>query len=154
MAGDDVGMAEQRQKEGLVRPTAVDDHPRLRKGPGQASPGFLPVVTPSEDLGDHGVVVRRDLIPLGDAGVDPDARAGRRAKPTDVAGGRRELAVGVFGVQAGLDGMTGCGRRVAGDALAASDRDLELDQVEAGRELGHGVLDLETGVHLHEVEST
>ena len=39
---------------------------------------------------------------------------------------------------------------VTGSALALRDRELQVDQVESGDELGDGVLDLESGVHLEE----
>ena len=45
------------------------------------------------------------------------------------------------------------GRRLAVEAAAPGHLDLQLDQVEPGGQLGHRVLDLEAGVHLHEVEA-
>ena len=39
-----------------------------------------------------------------------------------------------------------------GEALARSDLDLRLDEIDAGHELGDRVLDLDAGVHLQEVE--
>ncbi len=92
--------------------------------------------------------------------VDPDALAGP-SHQAGRAGLGQEAAEGVLGVDPGLDGMPvdrevllrqreGCARR---------DPELLLDQVErpAGRArrdhgLGDGVLDLEPGVHLQEVE--
>ena len=42
--------------------------------------------------------------------------------------------------------------RIDRQALAAGDADLPLDEVDAGDELGHRVLDLQARVHLEEVE--
>ena len=38
------------------------------------------------------------------------------------------------------------------EGLAGGDAELQLDEVDAGDQLGDGVLDLEAGVHLEEVE--
>ncbi len=40
-----------------------------------------------------------------------------------------------------------------GEGLALGDADLEMDEVVAGDEFGDGMFDLETGVHLEEVEA-
>jgi hypothetical protein len=40
----------------------------------------------------------------------------------------------------------------SGSGLAFGDEDLQVDEVEAGDELGDGMLDLEAGVHFEEVE--
>ena len=44
-------------------------------------------------------------------------------------------------------------RRVALEPPAGGDVELKLDQVEPGRHLGHRVLHLKAGVHLHEREA-
>ena len=62
-----------------------------------------PVPTPGDDLGDHRVVVRRDLVTGRDAGVHPDAGPGRQGQQLDLARRRRETVVGVLGVEPGLD---------------------------------------------------
>ncbi len=61
----------------------------------------------------------------------------------------------VLGVQARLDCMPGHlrGLRLVRERLARRDPQLELHQVQAGDELGDGVLDLEPGVDLKEVEA-
>ena len=74
-----------------------------------------------------------------------------RSLPVD---GRKSVRR-ILGVEPGLD-------RVARErelllalrqGLAPGDPELPLDQVGAGHELGHRMLDLEAGVHLHEVEA-
>ena len=72
----------------------------------------------------------------------------------DQAGARLEVAIRVFGVDSAFD------RGPAADdvgllerqPLAGGDADLRLDQVDAGNHLGHGVLDLDAGVDLDEIE--
>ena len=44
-----------------------------------------------------------DLVALGDAGIDPDAVAGRPSKALDAPGRRQEAVLGVLGVEADLD---------------------------------------------------
>jgi hypothetical protein len=66
-------------------------------------------------------------------------------------GSRGELAVGILGVESRLEGVARCRRWIAVESSAPGHLDLQLDQVEPGGQLGDGVLDLEAGVHLHEV---
>ena len=75
-------------------------------------------------------------------------------RPSIVPGRRLEVACRVLGVDAALDRRA----RAVGDVsliaqrLAGGDADLLLHEVDAGHHLGHRVLDLDAGVHLHEVE--
>jgi hypothetical protein len=66
----------------------------------------------------------------------------------------RKPAGGVLGVDAHLDGVAVQADVVLRERqrLAGCHPELLLDEVEAGDELGHGVLDLQAGVHLHEEE--
>ena len=73
-------------------------------------------------------------------------------QPRDPAGRGREVAVGVLGVQPGLDGVPALGRRLAVEPAAGRHVQLRLDQVEAGGDLGDRVLDLQPGVDLEEGE--
>ena len=70
------------------------------------------------------------------------------------AGRRQEVAVGVLGIEADLDGMAVDAKLILRQRQPAAGRDHELpfDQVLAGDRLGHRMLDLQAGVHLHEVE--
>ena len=61
----------------------------------------------------------------------------------------------ILGIEPDLDRRARRGRGIgAGERLALSHGELESDEVEAGRQLGDRVLDLETGVHLEEPEAT
>ena len=86
-------------------------------------------------------------------GVDADAGPARHAERVDHAGRRRER-LGVLGVDAALDGVA-VERHVPlleRQALPRRDPDLFLDDVDAGDELGHRVLDLDARVDLEEEE--
>ena len=82
-------------------------------------------------------------------------RLGRRGEVMDAPGGRQEAVRGVLGVNARF-------QRMAANAdvllrqrqrFARGDAQLPLDQIEAGDHLGHRVLDLQAGVHFHEIKS-
>jgi len=109
-----------------------------------------------DQLGDHRVVVHRDLAALVHAGVDAHLarRLGRREELDQPAGGRQETAERIFGVDAALHRPAvklevGLLER---QLLAGGDADHQLDEVDPGDALGDRVLDLQAGVHLEEVE--
>ncbi len=119
-------------------------HPRDR---------FLAIAAVHDDLGDHRVVVRRNRALGVRGGVDAHAGAAGDAERVDGAGRRHERDR-IFGVDAALDGVPGEGdlALLERQALAGRDADLLLDDVDAGHPLGDRVLDLDAGVHFHEVE--
>ena len=80
------------------------------------------------------------------------ARADGNVDAVNRAGLRLPVLGGVLGVEPGLDRRAVRGRRFGVQAAAVGDRDLQLDQVEAGGLLGDRVLDLQPGVHLQEEE--
>ena len=71
------------------------------------------------------------------------------------AGGRQEPARGVLGIDARLEGVAGERDLVLRlrQLLAGGDAQLPFDEVEPGHHLGHRMLDLKPGVHLHEPEA-
>ena len=75
-----------------------------------------------------------------------------RANSVDAPRRRGEVAVGVLGVEPGLDRVAELGRRLALEPPAPSDVQLQLHEVEPGGELGDRVLDLQPGVDLEEGE--
>ena len=103
-----------------------------------------------DDLAEHRVVVNANVT----AGDDADIRAHRR-RHVDRAqrpGRRQEVALGILRAQPDLDRPAPLRRRGL-HALAARDADLLADQIEAGRQLGDRMLDLEPRVDLEEVEA-
>jgi hypothetical protein len=67
---------------------------------------------------------------------------------------RQETACRIFGVEPQLDRVAVQPQLVLRERqrLATGDAQLPLDEVEAGDHLGHRMLDLQPGVHLHEIE--
>ena len=117
---------------------------------------LVAILPAGDELGNHGIVVDGDLPAFVDAGIDAHALAvrGRRDVADEPPHGGQELAVRVLRVDAALDRPA-----VLLDVLlaqrqplAGGDADHRLDEVDAGRELRHRVLDLEPRVHLEEIE--
>ncbi len=141
---------EQVEQEASIGGAAFDDHGGLGQGPPQPDERLAAVTTPAGQLGDHGVEFGRDVVPLDHARVDSDAWPGGQAKQGDGTGRRREVVLGVLGVDPHFDGMAHAGRGMAFEPPALGDVELRLDQIEPGCGLGDGVLDLQPGVDLQE----
>ena len=104
-----------------------------------------------DQLGEHRVVVAGDLAAFGHARVDPDEGAARLPVAGDPARARQEVAAGILRVDPALDRVAArLGLEV--ERLAHRDPQLQRHEVEAGDHLRHGVLHLQAGVHLQEVE--
>ena len=153
VAGAHLRPLQQVEQERPVRRAAVDDDGHLRERPVQPGQRFVAVATGGDDLGDHRVVLRRDDIALAHAGVDPDARADRQREDLDRAGRGGERSLRVLGVEAGLDRVALGRRRLALQPASGRDVQLQLDEIEPGRQLGDRVLDLQARVDLEEREA-
>ena len=73
----------------------------------------------------------------------------------ELAGGWQEATLRVFGIKPCLDRMAG-DREIGlreGQLAASRDMKLKLDQIKPRDRLSHGVLDLQAGVHFHEIEA-
>ena len=88
-------------------------------------------------------------------GVAPEGHVRRPARDLQRPGGRQEIGVRVLGADARLDRVAVDLQVVLGQRhrLAGGHAQLPLDEVQPGDRLGHRVLDLQPGVHLHEVEA-
>ena len=147
LVGEDDDVSAQRRRD------ALDGRlfDRAQHAPSRA----FAIGRPHDELGDEVVVVLGDRVARDVPGVEAHARTRRLIKARDGAGRRNELTVGgIFGVDAHFDRVTVVGDVVLGEVerLAGGDAQLPLDEVEPGHELGDGVLDLETRVHLEEEE--
>ena len=99
--------------------------------------------------------MRRDRVALLDPGVDANVLRDRRGHEMHEPAGRgKEARARVLGVDARLDRVAVDRELVLAqrELLAGGDPELPLDEIDAGDHLGHRMLDLEAGVHLHEVE--
>ena len=113
-----------------------------------------------DELGDHRIVVERDFAALGDAGVVAHRHAvvlafGGRTIAHQASDRRRKIAIGILGIDAAFD-RPAVELDVAlleRELLAGRDADHLLDEIDAGDELGHRVLDLQPRVHFQEIEA-
>ena len=106
-----------------------------------------------DQLGDHRVIIRRDLVPGVKPGIDPHVHAAGRVIGADLAGRGRE-GPGIFGVDPALDRVALELDVLLGDRqrLAIGNADLLAHQVHAGDRFGNGVFHLQAGVHFDEIE--
>ena len=108
---------------------------------------------PRDHLGQHGVVVGRHGIAIAITGIDPQAVDGiGRAPGPDPADRRHEILLRVFRIDPRLDGVAVQLDLVLRQRQLFAERhpQLPLHQVDAGDQFGHGMLDLQAGVHLDE----
>ena len=136
-----------------------------------ARESMRPILTPDDQLRDHRVVVRRDLITGAHAGIDAHRcgivkpvvvvvaskfdGAGLR-QMQDSSGRRQESFVGILGIDARFERVT-TNRKLllqirdhVVQRFAVGHAQLPFDQVVAGDHLGDRMLDLQPRVHLHE----
>ena len=143
-AGPHLGLAHEPAQE-----RQVGDHARDARGVergGEAVEGLVARGAVCDQLGDHRVVARGDLVAGADAKVDADAVGQVELAQEADAGQERER---VLGVQAHLDRVA-ARRRRGGHVAAVGDADHLRDQVDARDELGDRVLDLDARVQLEE----
>ena len=148
-----VGVGQQVGQKAAVVTQAQER--RVRKRGAQAADGVAPVPAIGYDLGHHRVVIGRHGVAFLQAVVDAHATARQNLglPPEHPPGLRRKTGVGVFGVQARLDGVAGkadVGLRQR-QRLACGHAQLPLHQVQPGNEFGHRVFHLQPGVHLQKV---
>ena len=154
LAGAQLGAAEQLEQEALVRRPLVDHRPACRRARGAAARSPRARVAPWAMIfaiieSNSGGTVSPSATPVSTR--TPGPLGSRRQR--DPAGGGREAARRVLGVQARLDGVAARRRRVALEPPAGGDVQLQLDEVGAGDRLGDRVLHLQPRVDLHEREA-
>ena len=143
----------QVQQKCFVAGSALDDDNAFAEHPLQPRKCFPTVLSIGNDLGDHGIELRGDGIAYRHTGVNAHPGAGRKPEPLNRPGGRCETVFRIFGVQPHFNRVTSCPGRFSFQASAASDVNLQLDEVATGRALGHRMFDLQPGIHLHEGEA-
>ena len=149
-------VAESRQRRQRMQESRVGarsgDHGALQTLC-EPSDGLRAVDAVRDQLGDHGIVERRDHGAGLHAGIDTQPIAFRNIEADDRTRRRHEAAGGVLRVEARLDGVP---RHLdlplaQRQLLAARNPQLPFDEVEPGDRLGHRMLHLQAGVHLDEV---
>src|SRR5258706_2257936 len=149
--GAHIRMRKQRRKEGNVGDDAANIgflkpaiKPLNRGGAGRR---------PRDHLGKHGIVMRRYRIAVAVSGINAQTvRLLRRAPGSDATDRRHEILVWIFRVDPRLDSVA-----IEVDLIlverqlfAECDAQLPFHQIDACDQLGHGMLDLQAGIHLDE----
>ena len=118
-----------------------------------------PVRPPGTQLGDHRIVIHRDLATLEHAGVVAHDFGctrvfGWRAIPRQPPDRRQEVSVRVFGIKPAFHRPAVDLHILLADRqlLAVGHPDHLLDQIDAGNQFCHRVFHLEARVHLKEIE--
>ena len=151
------GMVDDVFEEGDVGLDAADAE--LAQGAVHAMASEVPGMRRGDHLDEQGIVIGGDDgAGIAHATVQPDAETARGAVGENAAVVGRELVLGILGSEAALDGIAIAGHLVlrghadfrAVQFVALRDQDLRPDEVEAGNDLGDGVLDLDARVHLDE----
>jgi hypothetical protein len=156
-AGDEERVGDDVFEERDVGLDAADAE--FAQGAAHAVEGDLVAVSAGDDLHEHRVVERRD-DGAGETGgaVETDSEAAGRAVGLDASVVGHEFVFGILGGDAALEGET-----VARDVgllrhadlgrmqrVALGDEDLGAHEIEAGDDLGDGMLNLDTRIHLDE----
>ena len=140
-------MCDEPAEEREVRRQALDHG--LGERVAQAEQRLVTRRAVGDQLGDHRVVGNAHLVALLDARIDADAR--RQAESLDPAR-LGEEGLRILRVEPRLDGVAlePCNSLL--QRFACGDAELLADDVDAGHELGHRMLDLDSAVQLEEVE--
>ena len=150
---DHRGIGEQQAQVLEVR--RHSEHDTLGERRIEAGEGLCTVAPPHDDLREHRIVVRRHDRPHQQGAVDAHVGActGFGEREHGARSGQ-ESPPRVLRVEAGLDGVAGEAdiRLPDRERLPGGDAQLPGDDVDSRHELCHGVLDLQSGIHLEEVE--
>ncbi len=152
-SGQEVLLGQQSVQELHVRAHTAD--PELRQRPAGPRSGLLQIGPSGRHLDQQRVEVGGDLRALVGSAVQTYARAARGLVSSDLSGIRTEAVRRILGCHPALHRGPANADRLLGQAQvgqgrATGDPQLRRDQVDAGDLLGHGVLNLDARVHLHE----
>src|SRR5210317_758968 len=145
----------QRSQEADIRLNA--DDLELFKGLCESPESPWTIMIPDNQLGDHRIIIKADLVPLTNAAINADICAFLRlAQVPQQTDRRQEVPYRIFSIDTNFNGMAIYGQVFLGErqTFAGSDTQLPLDHVLSGHHLGDGMFNLQASVHLHEIEAT
>ena len=152
-----LGLGEGRRRQRIEQVVAVRAHAQHRavcQRVHQAPPRLLTVAAEGDDLGDHRVVVRRNVRLRHQAMVDADAGALRHVPVRHCARLGREAGNGILRAQPRLDGvaLSWMSPWASGSGSPRATRSCHSTRSSPVIGFGDRMLDLQPGVHLQEVE--
>ncbi len=114
----------------------------------------LPALAMHDQLGDHRIIVNAHLIALAHAAVHAHVMPVWKLQPAQRAGTGQKAMLRVFRINARFHGMPLLLNLILLQRQRLSSRhpQLPFDQINAGDHFGDRMLDLQPGVHFHEVE--
>src|SRR5882762_10196014 len=120
----------------------------------QARDGFFARVAPGNKFAEEGIVFVGNGPAFVDTFVEANAGTAGRVSRKNLSGRRKEIVVGILGVEANFHGVAawGDGFPCEREAVAGGDGDLKFDEIESGDLLGDGMLDLQPRVDFEEIE--
>ena len=157
LAGGELRVGDNVLEEGDVRLDAANPE-FAQRSPG-AVQGDVIALAAGDGLHQQGVVEwGDDRAGVAHAAIEANAEAAGGAIGHDPAVVGNELVLGILGRDPALDRvavprnlrLARHADLVRVQAVSLGDQDLGADQVEAGDDLGHGVFDLDPGVHFDE----
>src|SRR5678815_3036894 len=138
-------------KKGNGRRHALDDEPVQRDVHARNRLG--PIAPLADELREEGGVERRHRVAGVDVRVEADAGTARRVKSENLPWRRLEVARRIFSIDTAFDDVTSKRWELPdAELLPRGDADLLLHQIDPGEHLGDRMLDLDSGIHLHEIE--
>src|SRR5579862_1145364 len=152
--GIEIGFAKRRAGHEPIKEINVvcdTDNLPVAKRDAHAISGELACFIPYDQLGNHGVVERRDGVALFHPRIDAHVGRWRRGcEMNQLSDGRKKIATRILRIDANLDGMAAERELLLlkRQWLTGGYAQLPLDQIEAGDHFGHRVLHLEASVHL------
>src|SRR5579859_7235466 len=126
----------------------------LREGILQAGDGGGTILTIDDEFGDHRIIILSDLIATFNTAIHANTGPLGFDEVCDSAWRGQELLVGIFRVEANLDSMSTMANLLLGERKRLVSRDAQLvaHKVQASNQFCDGMLYLQAGIHLKEVE--
>src|SRR5437660_2585259 len=116
--------------------------------------GSRAIFAVDDQLGNHGIVILRNLVPRFNAAIQAHARPFCWSIARDGAGGGKEVLIGIFSVDTYFNSMAARADLLLGDAqrLASGNVQLMAHEVQPRNHLRYRMFHLQAGIHLKEVK--
>ncbi len=158
-AGFDFAAFKGRMTGNIAKETGIGGDPddlNIIKGRCHTAQRRFAINIPGDQLGDHRVIMDRNFTAFIHAGIDAHMVGfTRHAHMHKLAGGRKEIVLRVFGIDANFKRMA-VDRQFflrLGQFFTIGNAKLPFHKIFAGDFFGHRMFDLKAGVHFHEIET-